>query len=78
MTSNYQTARLTQSKLQEADRLPRDWASPQRRYVILTNRTMNPFDAVLAYISQQCYYINEDNLCEVLNECGLPIVAKLL
>ena len=38
---------------------------------------MNPSDAALAFISQRCY-INVDDLYDVLNECGLPMMADIL
>ena len=43
----------------------------------LDKRTLNPCDAALNFISQRCY-INVDDLYDVLNECGLPVVADHL
>ena len=43
----------------------------------LDKRTLNPSDAALAFISQQCY-INVDDLYDVLNDCQLPVMADLL
>lgn len=43
----------------------------------LDNRVLNPFDAALAFIA------NQRNICvghlyDLLNECGLPVIADLL
>ena len=43
----------------------------------LDQRTINPCDAALAFISQRCF-INVDDLYDVLNECGLPVMADTL
>ena len=47
----------------------------QIRY--LEKRTLNPCDAALAFISQRCY-ISVGELYDLLNECGLPVVADNL
>ena len=47
----------------------------QIRY--LEKRTLNPCDAALAFISRRCY-ISVGELYDLLNECGLPVVADNL
>jgi len=43
----------------------------------LDKRTLNPCEAVLAFIAQRCH-ISVGDLYDVLNECGLPVVADFL
>ena len=43
----------------------------------LEKRTLNPCDAVLAFISRR-YSISVGELYDLLNECGLPVVADNL
>ena len=43
----------------------------------LDNRTLNPLDAALAFISKQrCITVGD--LYDVLIECGCPVIADLL
>lgn len=48
-----------------------------REIRFLDNRTLNPFDAALAFIAKQ-RYINVGELYDLLNERGFPVVADLL
>ena len=48
-----------------------------REIRFLDNRTLNPFDAALAFIASQ-RHINVGELYDVLNERGFPVVADLL
>lgn len=50
---------------------------PPKEIRYLDMRTLNPCDAALAVISQRCS-INVEDLYDVLNECGLPVVADTL
>lgn len=43
----------------------------------IDKRVLNPFDAVLDYVSQRSY-INVDYLYDLLNDCGLPVFADIL
>lgn len=43
----------------------------------LDNRTLNPFDAALAFIARQ-RNITVADLYDLLNECGFPVIADLL
>ena len=43
----------------------------------LDNRTLNPFEAALAFIARQ-RNITVADLYELLNECGYSVVADLL
>ena len=48
-----------------------------REIRFLDNRTLNPFDAALAFIaSQRCITVGE--LYDLLNERGFPVIADLL
>ena len=48
---------------------------PEIRF--LDNRTLNPFDAALAFIARQrC--ITVGYLYDVLKECGFPVLADVL
>ena len=49
----------------------------QREIRFLDNRTLNPFDSVLAFIANQ-RYTSVGSLYDVLDECGLPSIADLL
>ena len=40
----------------------------------LDNRTLNPLDAVLAFIAKQ-RHITVGDLYDKLSECGLPVIA---
>jgi len=48
-----------------------------REIRFLDNRTLNPFDAALAFIARQ-KNITVANLYDLLNECGYPVLADLL
>jgi len=48
-----------------------------REIRFLDNRTLNPFDAALAFIARQ-KNITVANLYDLLNECGYPAIADLL
>ena len=48
-----------------------------REIRFLDNRTLNPFDAALAFIASQ-RHINVGELYDLLNERGFPVVADLL
>ena len=43
----------------------------------LERRTLNPFDATLAFLSQRSD-LSVGCLYDVLTECGLPVIADLL
>ena len=43
----------------------------------LNNRTLNPAEAVLGYITRE-RYVTVGKLYDVLNECGLPVIADIL
>ena len=49
----------------------------QERIRFYDKRTQNPFDAVLTCITNQ-RNVSVGYLCDVLNECGLPVMADLL
>jgi len=48
-----------------------------REIRFLNNRTLNPFDAALAFIARR-QNITVANLYDLLKECGYPYVADLL
>ena len=48
-----------------------------REIRFLDNRTLNPCDAALAFIANQ-RPTSVAGLYDVLNECGLPVIADLL
>ena len=48
-----------------------------REIRFLDSRTLNPFDAALAFIARQ-RNITVADLYELLNECGYPVIADLL
>ena len=48
-----------------------------REIRFLDNRTLNPFDAALAFIARQ-RNITVADLYELLNECDCPMIADLL
>lgn len=43
----------------------------------LDNRTLNPADEMLGYITSQCH-VTVGDLYDVLTACGLPVMADLL
>jgi len=48
-----------------------------REIRFLDKRTLNPCDAALAFFARYCN-IRVGDLYDLLNECGLPVVADLL